>query len=353
MKIYSIRIILFFCLSFLTCMNTSEKDKVSVSGRTILLNDQPYTITGICYHPVPIGSSQRSFETIDTDLALMNEAGINTIRVYAPIDDITILDKIDKAGIKIIIGFGYNDPKDKYSIYSGNFIKYINAFKSHNAILMWELGNEYNYHPEWFDGDVKNWYEVMNNAAALIHDTDKNHPVTTAHGDLPDQTALTMSPEIDVWGMNVYRMVEPETIFPEWEAVSTKPMYLSETGADSYMAIEAEGYAQGENQKAQADATKTILKRIFESEDICSGVTLFSFTDGWWKAGSNDAHDVGGWAPEGSGVPYDRVPNEEYWGIVDIHRNKKEAFKIVQSIYLNQNLSQKLNLPLWNLSKNQ
>ena len=38
----------------------------------------------------------------------MKEAGINTIRVYAPIDDIQILDKIDAAGLKLIVGFGYN-----------------------------------------------------------------------------------------------------------------------------------------------------------------------------------------------------------------------------------------------------
>ena len=170
----------------------------------------------------------------------------------------------------------------------------------------------------------------------LIHKTDSNHPVTTAHGDLPDDLALSLSPNIDVWGMNVYRMVEPETIFPEWEAISSKPMYLSEVGADSYMANAAEGYAKGENQKAQADANKTILEKSFDSKGICSGVTLFSFTDGWWKAGKNDVHDVGGWAPEGSGVPFDRVPNEEYWGIVDIYRNKKETFNTVKEIYLSQ-----------------
>lgn len=313
-----------------------ESHSVSVSGRQLLVKGNPYIITGICYHPVPIGSDERSFETIDTDLALMVEAGINTIRVYEPIDDINVLNKIDAAGLKVIIGFGYNDPKDIYNIQSGNYMNYINSFKSHNAILMWELGNEYNYHPEFFDGDLKNWYVEMNNAAALIHENDQNHPVTTAHGDLPDALALSLSPNIDVWGMNVYRMVEPETIFPEWEAVSAKPMYLSEVGGDSYMTKSAKGYSQGENQKAQADANKIILEKTFESKEVCSGATLFSFTDGWWKAGENDVQDIGGWAPEGSGVPYDRVPNEEYWGIVDIHRNKKETFNVVKEIYLNQ-----------------
>ena len=38
----------------------------------------------------------------------MKEAGINTIRVYAPIDDSNVLDAVHHAGIKIIMGFGFN-----------------------------------------------------------------------------------------------------------------------------------------------------------------------------------------------------------------------------------------------------
>lgn len=322
-------------LIMISCNSQNNVDVVTTSERSILLNDKPYLITGICYHPVPIGSNERSFETLDEDLVLMLEAGINTIRVYEPIEDKSVLDRINTAGIKLIIGFGY-DQKGVYDIKSGSFIDYVNTYKNHNAILMWELGNEYNYHPEWFEGDIKNWYRAMNTAAQIIHDNDSNHPVTTAHGDLPDSLTLSMSPDIDVWGMNVYRMVAPESIYPEWTAVSSKPMYFSEAGADSYMAKAAEGYAQGENQKAQADANKIILENTFDSQGVCSGVTLFSFTDGWWKAGKNDVQDVGGWAPEGSGVPYDRTPNEEYWGIVDIHRNKKETFNVVKDIYLKQ-----------------
>ena len=328
------RITLLFLIGMLySCDCPVKSNEVKVSKRTILVNNQPYLIKGICYHPVPIGSDLRDFSTLKEDLVLMTEAGINTIRVYAPIEDVNVLDEIDAAGIKVIIGFGYNQGGIN-DIYSGTFINYVNKFKNHKAILLWELGNEYNYHPEWFDNDIKNWYKSMNDAAGLIHENDENHPTTTAHGDLPDSLALSMSPNIDVWGMNVYRWDEPESIFPQWEALSSKPMYLSETGGDSYMSVSAEGYAQGENQKAQADATKIILKKSFDKKGISSGVALFSFTDGWWKAGENDVQDIGGTAPNSSGVPYDRDPNEEYWGIVDIHRNKKEAFHEVKKIYL-------------------
>jgi hypothetical protein len=144
-----------------------------------------------------------------------------------------------------------------------------------------------------------------------------------------------MSPNIDVWGMNVYRWDSPGDLFDKWKEVSEKPMYLAEAGADSYMAATMNGYEKGPNQKAQADATKNILKEIFDHTDVCSGVTLFAFNDEWWKAGSNDTQDPGGWAPESGGVPYDGAANEEYWGIVDIDRNEKEVFDIVKEFYTN------------------
>ncbi|WP_179344213.1 glycoside hydrolase family 2 TIM barrel-domain containing protein [Winogradskyella ursingii] len=337
----SLLTILIFIL-FISCKNETKNDNTSANNvistidRQLMVNGKDYLIKGICYHPVPKGKENRDFSTLTEDLKLMVEAEINTIRVYAPIEQKEVLDKIEEAGIKVIVGFGYNQG-GKNDILSGSFIDYVDKYKNHNAILMWELGNEYNYHPEWFEGDIKNWYKAMNEAAAEIHKKDSLHPVTTAHGDLPDSLALTLGSNIDVWGMNVYRSVRPETIFEEWKKVSSKPMYLSETGADSYMQIAKDGYEEGVNEKAQADATEIILKATFNGRDICSGVTLFQFTDGWWKAGNNDIQDTGGTAPNSTGVPFDGSPNEEYWGIVDIDRNKKKVFSVVKDIYTNAN----------------
>jgi hypothetical protein len=329
-------ILLFIAIMSLCCKSTSQFD-VQINGKHIYLDTTKYTIKGICYHPVPLGSdSKRDFRNLTQDLALMVEVGINTIRVYEPIQEVEVLDEIYESGIKVIIGFGYNQG-GKNDILSGSFIEYVNQFKTHKAILFWEVGNEYNYHPEWFESDIKNWYKAMNDAAALIHKNDSSHPVSTAHGELPDFLALTMSPNIDVWGLNVYRWDTPAAVYSEWEAISDKPMYLSEAGADSYMTIAKEGYEKGVNEKAQADATTNILNAVFEHQNIGSGVTLFSFTDGWWKAGDNFTQNVGGWAPESSGVPYDGTANEEYWGIVDINRNKKQVFTVLKTKYLELN----------------
>jgi len=330
MKHYSILFVL-VTVFLLACEKTTN-NTVRIDAQKIVVNDRPYLIKGICYHPVPKGSNERSFASIDQDLSLMIEAGINTIRVYAPIDDVAILDKIHAAGIKLIVGFGYNQG-GIFDIASGSLLDYVTKYKTHPAILFWELGNEYNYHPEWFDGDINNWYTALEKTAQMIHALDANHPVSTAHGEIPTQEVLNENPSIDVWGVNVYRWDLPASLIEEWKSRSTKPLYFSEAGADSYMTIEKDGYAAGENQKAQADATETILNQLFEDPEIVSGVTLFSFTDGWWKAGNPNQQDVGGWAPNSSGVPYDGAPNEEYWGIVDIERNKKEAFYVLQKKY--------------------
>jgi hypothetical protein len=306
--------------------------EVTISGQKILVNKVPYTIKGICYKPVPKGSNLTSFANLSKDIALMLEAGINTIRVYSPIDNRSVLDQLNASGIKVIIDFGFNQ-EGYYDILSGSFINYVNKFKDHDAILFWELGNEFNYHPEWFEGDIQNWYRALNNAAEQIHRNDPMHPVAIAHGELPDKHIVSSCPNIDIWGMNVYRWDNPEGIFSEWSAISTKPMYLSEAGADSYMTASMHGYKKGKNETCQADATNAILDDIFRHSEICSGVTLFAFVDEWWKAGNNDLQDPGGWAPNSSAVPYDGTANEEYWGIVDIDRNKKQVFDVVKAKY--------------------
>lgn len=320
------------CALFIGHSIKAQSTATYVKEGRLMVNNNPYLIKGICYHPVPKGEEKRSFETIDGDIALMLEAGINTIRVYEPIDDVEVLDKLHAAGLKLIVSFGYNQ-NGVFDIASGTVLNYIKKYAQHPAILFWELGNEYNYHPEWFGGDINNWYTALNDTAAAIHTLDANHPVATAHGEIPTEEVLNSNPNIDLWGVNVYRWDQPGSLIEEWEKRTDLPLYFSEAGADSFMAAEKDAYAAGENQIAQADATTVILDQIFARKDRINGVTLFSFTDGWWKAGNPEQQDQGGWAPFSTGVPYDGAPNEEYWGIVDIDRKKKKAFYVVKEKY--------------------
>ena len=75
-------IVAFLSMSLMSCNGESQVDEVSVSERQLLVNEKPYIIKGICYHPVPKGSeTYRDFDNLTQELELMTEAGINTIRV--------------------------------------------------------------------------------------------------------------------------------------------------------------------------------------------------------------------------------------------------------------------------------
>ena len=306
---------IFLILSCIIFFNISNAIEVNVTDNTFYVNGKPYYMKGICYHPVPKGKIKRDFSNLNTDLALMKEAGINTIRVYEPIDDINVLNTLDDAGIKVVINFGYNQ-RGRYDILSGSLIDYIYKYKDHNAILMWELGNEYNYHPQWFGGDINTWYKVLEIAAQAIKTIDSSRLVSSAHGDLPSKEVLAIASSIDIWGLNIYRWDKPQSVFKEWQEISKKPIYFSELGADSYMTKSTSKYKAGENQQAQADANEIMLKEVLKNHDKNIGTFIFSFTDGLWKAGNPGIQDTGGTAPNSDGTPYDGSANEEYWGKV-------------------------------------
>ena len=147
-----------------------------------------------------------------------------------------------------------------------------------------------------------------------------------------------MCADLDLWGLNVYRWDNPHALFEQWEELSDKPLYFSEAGSDSYMTTDRDDFIQGENQKAQSVANSKIVDAVFQNAHLISGLTLFSFSDEWWKAGNPQQQDIGGFAPNSSGVPYDGSPNEEFWGIVDIDRNKKETFHVLKEQYINFDL---------------
>src|SRR6056300_367304 len=212
---------LFAGLFFNSCSLIGEQNSiVKVKDDQITINDRPFFIKGICYHPVEKGQTMRSFGQIENDLKLITAAGVNTLRVYEPIASREILDQIYDAGLRVIISFGFNQG-GVYDLQSETYLDYVERFKSHPAILLWELGNEYNYHPEWFGGgDINVWYKALNNAAEQIHQNDPMHPVSTAHGELPKEWVLASCPNVDVWEMNVYRWDHPAAIFEEWETLS-------------------------------------------------------------------------------------------------------------------------------------
>ena len=304
----------FFILLFTTIEMFSQV--VSVEDRKIFVDGDEYRINGICYARGEGNGETSGFSYMD-DIPLLVEANINTVRTYSPITDINELNAFADAGIKIIMHLNEN-----------SYTWYVNQYKDHPAILMWEFGNEFNYHPEWFGGDINNWYNLLETAAANVKTIDPNHPVSTGNGEVPSLEVINSCPSVDVWGMNIYRFLNTVSAITDLASYSDKAMYISESGADSY-----NNNSQSENEPQQALATEHILNTVLSYSNLCAGITLFEFCDEWWKAGDPNSHDSGGFPVS---VAYDNFANEEYWGIVNRDRTKKESFYIVQEIYGNQ-----------------
>jgi hypothetical protein len=68
----AIILLLFAGLSFGSCSLIGDQSNiVGVKDHLLTINDRPFFIKGVCYHPVEKGQTIRSFEQIEKDLKLI------------------------------------------------------------------------------------------------------------------------------------------------------------------------------------------------------------------------------------------------------------------------------------------
>lgn len=289
-------------------------------------------LKGVNWNPVgrggvhPHGLEYRA--SVETDARLMQEAGINALRTYECLTDRVILDVLWSRGIQVINTVWANGADPMHTIRSK-----VEAVKDHPAILMWAIGNEWNYNGCYAKMSHDACLDKIGEVARLVSVHDSAHPISTIYGELPSAETIARLPEIQAWGINYYDMDSFSDLFDRWAARSSLPMYLGEYGADAYNALEGRI-----DEAAHAHATRRLTTEIMERSavrdgGICLGGLVFELTDEWWKDGTGSPHsqDVGGLAPGGGPYP-DRVFNEEWWGLLDIHRVPREAYRVYASL---------------------
>lgn len=307
---------------------------IRVEGRGILVNGSVFHLRGVNWNPVPKGQTHPAglayAALADTDVPLMQAAGINAVRTYERLEDRAVLDKLHAAGIGVfstVLGWWQDD--------ASVVVERVNAVKDHPAILGWVLGNEWNYNHLYGDGNSseEQTRDKINAAAGLIKSVDAGHLVVTIWGGVPPKSVIDAMPDIDVWGLNIYSGLTFGSAFDDYAQVSSKPMFLGEYGADAYNAN-----VGGYDPQAQATAVQQLTEEIVAASPLrggaVSGGFVFEWADEWWKdgAGSVDQQDVGGIAPGGGPYP-DATFNEEWWGLVDIDRKPRPAYDALLAIY--------------------
>lgn len=305
---------------------------VTVDGPQILVNGELLHLRGVNWNPVPVGGGHPQdlayAEFAAEDITLMQAAGINAVRTYEPLTDVGVLDALADAGIFVlntVFPYGGNP--------ASSVDAPVNAVKDHPAVLLWVIGNEWNYNGLYVDLSIDASIQLINEVSGRIRDLDTNHPIATVYGELPDASVLDRLSDIDVWGLNVYSGRSFGDRFTQWAERSDKPMFFGEYGADAWNASTGE-YDPESQAIATLDLTREILAQSTFAGGVCSGGTIFEFSDEWWKdqGGSASAQDVGGIAPGGGPFP-DSTFNEEYWGIVTIERVPRPAYHVLEELY--------------------
>jgi hypothetical protein len=308
---------------------------VRIVGRKLFVNGQPFHIEGVNWNPVPKGGvhpANLDFAGFaDLDIPLMQQAGINVVRTFEPLEDTSVLDKLASANIYVIntIYPWGGAPVDLA-------VERVNNLKSHPAILMWQVGNEWNYNNLYTasEHDYAWTKQRVEDVCAAVKAADSSHPVLTSFGHLPTDDAIQGVPSVDVWGANVYTGLTFSGLFKDFGGRSDKPLMVTEYGADAW-----NSNTNAEDQASQAEATRALTQILYDNASILDpangigiGGTIYSWADEWYKAGNPDQHDTGGNAPGGGPYP-DSTFNEEWWGIVDIDRNPRQAYQALKEMY--------------------
>ena len=319
----------------------------------LMLDNKPYVIKAITYAPTKVGESpdegtmtnwmendfnhngkidgpydafvdknknnlQDADEPAVGDFKLMQEMGVNTIRLYHQpfkVNKELLRDLYKTYGIRVIMG----DFLGKYAIGSGapwypgtdynnethkkNMMESVTnmvlEFKDEPYILFWLLGNENVYGIACnADKEPDAFFGFANEVALHIKSIDPEHPVAICSGDILFLDKFGKdAPDIDIFGTNAYR---GDYGFARlWQSVkeeADRPVFITEFGCPAY----AEGKSPDEVQDLQAEYHRGSWEDIKYNMAFMGGVgnslggVVFEWLDEWWKAYEPSIHDTKG-----------------------------------------------------------
>lgn len=293
------------CIALFTVRNSYSKEitdesgtvyiKKSENGFQLFRNGNPFYINGAA---------------ADSHFDELADLGGNTIRLYDTVNLQYNLDEALKYGLAVIVdipipmyvGSNYVH-KGKNKILIEEVKTLVKKYRNHEAILMWNLGNEINYPKiHWKDFFLKNkskigFVETFNDLIEIIHTEDKNHPVSTSIDKIGIKRYFTLrifSPGLDLLAFNNFGDVKNifETIHKISYYVGTFPYYMSEFGSDGWWKNESK-YTAWRSPIEQTSPRKAEQIRVrydlIKKNNNCLGSLVFFWgnkyecTDTWFS----------------------------------------------------------------------
>ncbi|MEI7896750.1 MAG: glycoside hydrolase family 2 TIM barrel-domain containing protein [bacterium] len=345
----------------------AQADKVSVvndnHGFKLLVNGKGFMINGMNWDYFPVGTNYTYSlwnqpddfikAALDTEMPLLKNMGVNTIRVYSGIQPTWIRYIYENYGIYTMVnhsfgryGLTLNGAWVQNTDYADSRVhdmllrevtEMAEDYKNTPGLLLYLLGNENNYGLFWQGAETEDipadqrpsalraraMYKLFDEAGLAVKATDHSHPVAICNGDLLFLDIIAGEcKNIDILGCNMYRGVSFGDAFQKTKAVLKKPIMFTELGADAFNAVSHE-----EDQQSQAYYLAHNWQEIYENAagsgkaENCIGGFTFMFSDGWWKHEQTknlDVHDTtASWVNGGYSDyrPGKNNMNEEWFGI--------------------------------------
>ncbi len=281
----------------------------TIGGKFFFVGDHKLYLRGVSYGPFAVGPHGFPFpdeRTLETDLRLMAEVGINTLRTFT-VPPRWLLDRAAEHGIRALITIPWAqhvcflDRKEIVNEIRGTVRAAAENCGNHPALFGFLIGNE-------IPPDIVRWYgpdRVCDFLRTLRDEVKDRAPqALVSYANFPSTEYLDLTDFLDFVSFNVY--LHREADFRRYlsrlqNIAEDRPLVMTEFGIDSMR----------EGQEAQAEHLSWMIRAAFESG--AAGAFVFSWTDDWFTGGSQ----IADWA----------------FGLVDAQRNRKPAFTSVQTQY--------------------
>ncbi|MBA9043345.1 MULTISPECIES: discoidin domain-containing protein [Streptomyces] len=266
----------------------------------LTVGGQPYTVKGVTWGP--------AVSDAPTYLPGVKAMGANTIRTWGTDGSSkALLDAAAANGIRVINGFWLQpgggpgaggcvdyvtDTTYKNAMLT-EFAQWVDAYKSHPATLMWNVGNESVlglqncYSGSQLEAERNAYTSFVNDVAKKIHSIDPDHPVTSTDawtGAWPYYKRN--APDLDLYAVNSYSNVCK--VRQDWlDGGYTKPYIITETGPAGEWEVpdDVNGIPDEPTDIQKADAYTKAWNCVTGHQGVALGATLFHY---------GTEHDFGG-----------------------------------------------------------